>query len=87
MESQSMCTRCVLPSGTPGIEFDRNGICNYCNEYEPMNVRGEAKLREFLDAFQGKGEEYDCLVCISGGRDSTYTLWKLVSEYRMGCWL
>ncbi|GAG21204.1 unnamed protein product, partial [marine sediment metagenome] len=84
MESQSMCTKCVLPSSTPGIEFDRNGICNYCDTHMPVKVQGEEKLKESLDAFRGAGEKYDCLVCISGGRDSTYTLWKLVSDYKMG---
>lgn len=83
MESESMCTKCVLPSTTPGIEFDRNGVCNYCNTYEPMKVQGEEKLKETLDAFRGTGREYDCLVGISGGRDSTYALWKLVNDYKM----
>jgi hypothetical protein len=48
-----------------------------------MQVQGEAKLLKVLDAFRGTGKEYDCLVGISGGRDSTYTLWKLVHDYDM----
>jgi hypothetical protein len=83
MGSQSVCTRCVLPGSTPGIEFDSSGICNYCNTYAPVKVLGEQKLRESLDAFRGTGREYDCLVLISGGRDSTYTLSKLVNDYEM----
>ena len=78
-----MCTKCVLPSSTPGIEFGTNGVCIYCNTYVPMKVHGEEKLRESLDAFRGTGKKYDCLVCISGGRDSTYTLWRLVNDYEM----
>lgn len=83
MGSQSMCTKCVLPASTPGIEFDSSGVCNYCSTYVPMEVQGEEKLIESLDAFRGKGKEYDCLVCISGGRDSTYAMWKLVNDYKM----
>jgi len=48
-----------------------------------MKVQGEEKLKETLDAFRGTGREYDCLVGISGGRDSTYTMWKLVNDYKM----
>lgn len=83
MASQYVCTKCVLPGSTPGIAFDRSGVCNYCNTYAPMKVRGEGKLKQTLDAFRGRGGKYDCLVCISGGRDSIYTLWKLVHDYEM----
>lgn len=78
-----MCTRCVLTSTTPGIVFDESGVCNYCHTYEPMQPEGEARLLEVLDAFRDRGRKYDCLIGISGGRDSTYTLWKLVHDYGM----
>jgi len=78
-----MCTRCVMTSTTPGIVFDESGVCNYCHTYEPMQPQGEARLLEVLDAFRDSGRKYDCLVGISGGRDSMYTLWKLVHDYGM----
>lgn len=83
MEHDLVCGRCVLPVTTPGIEFDETGVCNYCHEYQPMTVLGEQQLIKDLDAYRGNGQEYDCLVGISGGRDSTYTLWKLVNDYNM----
>lgn len=83
MNTQQCCTKCVLPNTTPGITFDRDGVCNYCHTYEPMQVQGEARLLEVLDAFRDSGRKYDCLVGISGGRDSTYTLWKLVHDCGM----
>ncbi len=83
MESGSVCSRCVLPGSTPGIEFDKEGVCNYCRDYVPAEVQGEEKLREILDTYRGKGEKYDCIVGISGGRDSAYLLWKLVHDYDM----
>lgn len=77
------CTRCVLTSTTPGIVFDEQGICNYCRDYERMKVLGEEKLLSIIENFRGKGKKYDCMVCISGGRDSTYTLWKVVNDYKL----
>ncbi len=68
------CTRCVLPETMPFIEFDQAGVCNYCRNYHPMDVRGEDALREFVQKFRrGKGEP-DCVVTFSGGRDSSYGL-------------
>jgi hypothetical protein len=78
-----MCTKCVLTSTTPGITFDESGVCNYCATYTPMKVAGEEPLREVLSRFKGKGARYDCMICVSGGRDSTYALWKCVNDYGM----
>lgn len=82
-ENSHICTKCVLTEKTPGISFDENGVCNYCNNYVPMEVQGENKLKERLDEFRRTGKKYDCMVGISGGRDSTYTLLKLVKDYNM----
>jgi len=82
--SSQLCVKCVLPSTTPGISFDKNGVCNYCNTYIPMKVGGEQKLIKILDSYKNrKGAKYDCMVCISGGRDSAYTLWKIVHDYKL----
>ena len=83
MTAKRICTECVLTEGTPGILFDENGVCNYCKTYKPMEVQGEEKLIELLNSFKAKGKSYDCMVGLSGGRDSTYTLWKLVNDYNM----
>jgi len=48
-----------------------------------MNVQGEEKLIQTLNQFRNKRRKYDCMVGLSGGRDSTYTLWKLVNDYKM----
>ncbi len=83
MKKPNACSKCVLPSTTPGIHFDENGVCNYCSSYEPMKVKGEEKLIEILNGYRAQKNRYDCIICISGGRDSTYTLWKLVHDYGM----
>ena len=83
MKKPNACSKCVLPSTTPGIHFDENGVCNYCSSYEPMKVKGEEELIEILNGYRAQKNRYDCIICISGGRDSTYTLWKLVHDYGM----
>jgi len=79
----TICSKCILKSGTPGIIFDETGTCNYCSTYNPMKVEGEEKLVDILEGFKKKRSRYDCMVGVSGGRDSTYTLWKLVHDYQM----
>jgi hypothetical protein len=77
------CSRCVLPESTPQISFDKDGVCNYCREYQRLQYQGEAELVKFLDSHRRKNSKYDCIVTISGGRDSTYTLLRLVKDYKM----
>ncbi len=71
--SQRRCARCVLPETYPGIDFDDNGVCQLCRSYQKPNVRGEEELKGLVQS--GRGEKYDCVVTLSGGRDSTYVLY------------
>lgn len=85
-----ICTKCVMDTeGNPEIEFDQEGVCNYCHEYEEKakvrlfdddNVRKKA-LDAVIEKIKaaGKGKKYDCLIGVSGGVDSTYTAY-LVKE-------
>ena len=77
------CMRCILPETFPGIEFNENGVCNYCLNYEPVKVFGEKELEKVLSKYRNKGEKYDCIVPISGGRDSAFVLHQIVKKYRM----
>ena len=83
MGNKALCTRCILTEGTPGIQFDKNGVCNYCNSYVKMNPEGEEKLIKILDQYKAQKRKYDCMVGLSGGRDSTYTMLKMVRDYGM----
>lgn len=76
------CTRCVLPENCPKIAFDENGVCNVCKDFDERwsRFRQEKALRKkeldrIFNFYRSKGEEYDCLVPISGGLDSTYVLY------------
>jgi tRNA(Ile)-lysidine synthase TilS/MesJ len=81
-----LCTKCVLPETFPGIKFDENGVCNFCNEFkglehlEGKKTEYQQKFQALLDEYQGKGG-YDALMCYSGGKDSTYTMYILKEKY------
>ncbi len=77
------CTRCILPETFPGIHFDEEGVCNYCREYTPISVKGHNALEDALEKFRGKGKQYDCIVPVSGGRDSCFVLHQIVKKYNM----
>ncbi|MCF8337125.1 MAG: N-acetyl sugar amidotransferase [Bacteroidales bacterium] len=75
-----------MDTTVPEIRFNENGICNFClthdemdNKY-PLNKDGHEKLQSIADKIkrQGKEKQYDCIVGVSGGRDSTYTLYQVV---------
>jgi hypothetical protein len=66
------CTRCILPETMPFIEFDEQGVCNYCHGYRKLEVKGMDVLREAIEPYRGKDGRPDCLVTFSGGRDSSY---------------
>ena len=80
-----VCSRCIMDTTVPGISFDDKGECNFCklhNKFEkmfPNDGRGQ-KIIEKLTArikADGRNKKYDCVTGLSGGRDSTYTLYIL----------
>lgn len=84
-----MCIRCIMDTTDPNIQFDENGVCNHCRNYEELAKRhlrldtaGQEELARLVNAIKakGKGKEYDCVIGVSGGVDSTfatYTVKKL----------
>ena len=77
----SQCKNCLLSTeNTKIITFDANGICNYCGYYDKVNSKlGDvsnrekwlsSKLHEIKES--GKNKEFDCILGVSGGVDSTY---------------
>lgn len=74
--SEYRCSQCVLPETYPDINFDINGKCQLCRSYQKPMVRGEEELRRLV--YSKRGERYDGLVTLSGGRDSTYVLYYAV---------
>ncbi len=74
------CKKCILPETFPFIQFDNNGICNYCNNYEKIDYLGKDKLIQYIERFRKNNKEPKCLIPFSGGRDSSYTLHYVVKE-------
>jgi len=68
------CTKCILPETMPFICFDDDGVCNYCRTYRKIPYKGEAALHDLIRSFRRADGEPECVVGISGGRDSLYTL-------------
>jgi N-acetyl sugar amidotransferase len=81
IRSYQRCSRCVMDTSDPEISFNEKGLCNHCLRYKAQLstrvYRGEeasTKLAALVSSIKkaGKGGEYDCIIGVSGGVDSTY---------------
>lgn len=77
------CTQCILPATYPFIDFDSDGVCNYCRQYTPPKLAGPEALEAELAKHRRTDGETDCIVAFSGGRDSSYGLHVLTQDYGM----
>jgi len=69
------CTKCVLPETFPFIDFDENGVCNYCRNYILKNQpKPLEELYSLVEPYRNSNGSPDCIIPFSGGRDSSYTL-------------
>ncbi|HEV2080936.1 MAG TPA: N-acetyl sugar amidotransferase [Brevundimonas sp.] len=86
-----ICTRCIMDTTDPRIVFDEAGVCDYCHNFDeriaPSWHTDERGARE-LDAMAaeirkaGEGKDFDCIIGLSGGLDSSYATY--VAKERMG---
>jgi len=81
------CKKCLLPETYETIEFDAQGVCNICRgrEFRDEKIDWAGRKRQLdalIEEHRGK-HDYDCIVPFSGGKDSTFTLWYLVSTYKL----
>jgi len=85
-----ICTRCIYDERTHGIHFDEHGVCNYCHQKDKLekqygtgSPRGAIELSKIVEDIKacGKFKEYDCVVGVSGGTDSSYLIYMLVKFY------
>lgn len=69
------CAKCLLPETFPFIQFDNQGVCNYCNNHKPSFTSSSLDdLIKLVAPYRSRNGDPDCIVPFSGGRDSTYTL-------------
>jgi len=84
-----ICSRCIYDTNIPSISFDKQGVCNYCQQIDelsaqfPNDERGELELQRLVDEMKaaGKGKKYDALIGVSGGCDSSYLLDLMTKKY------
>ncbi|NHC46373.1 N-acetyl sugar amidotransferase [Motilibacter aurantiacus] len=78
------CRRCVMPSTKPDLRIEDDGVCSACHNFERRtSVDWDARRQEFLDVverYRSKdGSSWDCIVPVSGGKDSTAQVLKVLS--------
>ena len=78
------CTKCVMPNTKPDLHFDEDGICDACQSQKDKNssIDWELREKEFLalvEQYKNKNNsDYDCIIGVSGGKDSTYQVIKVL---------
>ncbi len=84
-QSAHHCTKCGLPANYPSATFNEEGICQLCIGFEDYQRRAQRYFRTMQDLKNifsprptATGAEYDCILLLSGGKDSTYALGQLV---------
>ena len=82
-----ICNRCIMDTTDPDIVFDEHGYCNHCTDALELskdlwfpNAEGERKLKDIFAEIkkEGYGKEYDCIIGLSGGVDSSYLAYTAV---------
>lgn len=91
IQRRIVCTRCIMDTSDPHIHFDANGVCEYCRNFEetilpnwdtgPGGAQALAALAERIKA-DGKGKDFDCIIGLSGGLDSSYATY--IAKEKMG---
>src|SRR5262245_40975470 len=80
--SHRTCTRCVMDTTVPGITFDEKGFCSFCRsaerrlvtEIHALEANSDELARTLVEEIkrEGAGKQYDCIIGVSGGADSSY---------------
>lgn len=88
--SYQICSNCVMDTSDLSIRFDNNGICDHCHDFYNIvkpkwnpNETGKKQLEAIVKTIKqkGKGNEFDCILGLSGGVDSSYMLHLAVKEF------
>lgn len=86
-----ICTSCIMDTTDHAIVFDHSGRCEYCNNFESTvkpnwdtSSEGERQLDETAGTIRaaGIGKDFDCVIGLSGGLDSSYVAY--VAKEKMG---
>ena len=76
------CIKCVMPDTKPDLHLDEDGVCNACRSYERRKeIDWDARrteLNDVLSRFRRNGSNWDCIVPVSGGKDSTFQVIRML---------
>ena len=90
MMADQICMSCVMDTTDTKITFDENGVCDHCNDFKnnvmpdwDTSAKGVGQLRKQIDGIKKHGEnkDFDCILGMSGGADSSYLLHLVVKEF------
>lgn len=91
MREYQVCSHCIMDTSDPNIVFNDSGQCDYCNNYESTiapnwhtDATGHDELMQLAEKIkaEGKGRDFDCIIGLSGGLDSSYVAY--VAKEMMG---
>ena len=91
LASYQICSNCIMDTTDPNITFDGRGWCDYCNNFHATikpqwhtDERGEHELMDLAAKIkkEGVGKDFDCIIGLSGGLDSSYATY--VAKEKMG---
>lgn len=89
MKKEQVCSRCVMDTSDSGISFDKDGVCDHCHSFDintKPNWYPNDRGRQMLEAIakdikrEGQDKDFDCIMGMSGGADSSYLLHVAVKE-------
>ena len=90
MRHYQICTNCVMDTSDANITFDEHGVCDHCRGFEEHvkpnwypNEEGERRFAAVVEKIKqdGKGRDFDCILGMSGGLDSSFLLHKAVKDF------
>lgn len=84
------CRNCVVPNTRPDISFDESGICSACNNanVKRKKINWVSRKKDFFRILNKhkqihKDNDYDCIVPVSGGKDSIYQVFQMKKKFKM----
>ncbi len=89
MSNYQICSTCIMDTSDPRIQFDDQGVCEYCNNFKNVikptwdtGAQGAATLTCIADQIKAdtKGKEFDAIIGLSGGLDSSYVAYVAVKK-------
>jgi N-acetyl sugar amidotransferase len=90
IKNYQICSNCIMDTSDQAIVFDNNGLCDYCNNFYKnilpnwhTDDLGQIEIDKMLSKIKkdAKGRNYDCLLGISGGVDSSYLAYLAVEKF------